>query len=140
MAGRVALTSAGSRVAYIGKDLAQALPGRPLDQCRIVAHLTVFAAPAADWICLRSNSISAILRNEAARHGGNCVLFVNAEHTYTAPLMCISEINGIALSCPESVLQSAGFDNISWREIESSEISSDGSAPSHKTSRSRKHD
>jgi len=57
--GRINLSPEGKKVAYIGKDLAMILPGRPLDHCKIIGHLNLFpinSRPPRDTDRIQSDS------------------------------------------------------------------------------------
>ncbi len=99
------LSAAGSSVPMIGSDLAQALPGKPLDRCAIKAHIET----EDSFPCLTISDLNNMIRNKAAEVGGNCVIVT----TYIRQAECTfgggHAARGIALSCPEEALRAAAL-------------------------------
>ena len=97
------LTPAGMNTTIIKGELAQALPGRPIDRCKIIKHLEVPEQSS----CLSANAFKNMFRNEAAAAGANVVLLTGL---YTpGPTACWHGASGIAISCDDETLQAAGI-------------------------------
>lgn len=99
------LSPEGRSVPMITSDLAQALPGRPLDRCTIKAHIET----ERSFPCLTANELTNMLRNMTAAAGGNCVIMTS----YVDRESCMFDgghaARGIALSCTEGVLKAAAL-------------------------------
>ncbi len=113
---QLTLTPEGQAVAYIGSDLANSLPGRPLDKCKIIEHIKIHSDnPYSSSGCwpLDSQNFENSLRNETAAKGGNCVIFVTLLDQQRDPVfnnLCARGAQGIALSCDRDTLRAAGLD------------------------------
>lgn len=107
------LTPEGARVVYIGVDLADKLPGKPLDKCKIIQHLTLQTDnPYAPNGCWPAHNFESLLRNKTAEVGGNCAVFVNLLNLQTdffTKLPCWTGVQGMALLCDDATLSAAGF-------------------------------
>lgn len=119
----VSLTPAGQSVAYIGKDLAMALPGRPLDRCKILGHLTMYQNVTPRSFMLFDDLKNA-LRNSTAEQGGNFVVYIGAQHYVmvgSMPVTNYTDITGIMMKCEKDSLDAAGVNNIIEKAIETEE-------------------
>lgn len=112
----VILTPEGAQVVFIGSDLAQSLPGRPLDKCKILGHIDIQEPPQMDAgavllgirpRCKTTTDLQNLLRNDAASKKANTVIFT----TFTPGGMagCWIGVRGIAILCDDATLEAAGF-------------------------------
>ena len=103
---RPQLTLEGRGVALMGSDLVQALPGRPIDKCKIIGHLTT----EYTFLCFSSHDLGKKLRNQAGKLGANLVIetsLIDAER-----LDCYHQARGIALVCDNETLDAAGVNKV----------------------------
>jgi hypothetical protein len=91
------------KVPMISSDLAQALPGRPLDRCTIKAHI----GTEESFFCLSTSDLDSTIRNKAADAGGNCIIVTS--YIYRDCQMGAKAVRGIAISCAEDVLKAAAL-------------------------------
>ena len=118
----VPLTVEGAHVIFIGSELAQNLPGRPLDKCKITGHIELQEPPKIDPCmtamgpggavpyCRPVSDLENMLRNDAAAKQANAVIFTGFIHTSLgAQGICPNGIRGIAIQCDEKTVKDAGF-------------------------------
>jgi len=110
---QIPLTPEGAKVVYIGVDLADKLPGKPLDKCKIIQHLTLQTDnPYAPNGCWSARQFEPLIRNKTAEAGGNCAVFVtllNPQRDFISGLPCWTGAQGMALLCDDATLSAAGF-------------------------------
>lgn len=112
----VVLTPEGMKVNLIGNELAQSLPGRPLDKCTIAGHSEIIHQEImglGDGLLLRNPSckneadLKTELRNDVASKGGNVGILTMMERSRSGS--CWIGIRGIAIKCDDATLKAAGF-------------------------------
>lgn len=119
------LTNEGAGVAYMGSELVQALPGRPIDKCKIIGHLTTGSSNR----CYLTADLRTLLRNQAGKLGANLVIMTNLIDTGRE---CFYQAQGIAVLCDPDVLEAAGVGKTYYENNPGEGAVSDDSLPSGK--------
>jgi len=104
------LTPEGGKVFLVGANLPLIIPGKPLDKCTVINQLTIYFEN--DYYRRYTNEgCDNALRNKTAKIGGNVAILVDHDsYIYSLEPAC-NAVRGMALSCSEDVLKSAGLNS-----------------------------
>lgn len=100
----VALTPAGQKVTSVSSDLVQAMPGHPMDKCKIVKHLSVNVGGVSP--CPGERAAVAALRNAAGETEANVLILTSVKTTSDG---CVYSGNGMAVLCDDETLRAAAL-------------------------------